>query len=151
MAALDDFPRAASVPVRRLLRSHAQSLARTEGEVRRAGLRRLQLLRTRVDGAEAYLEARSPRRVLQQSADRVEWLEADLRASLSRRIDALGRDLAAAAEALEARSPLKVLARGYSLLSDEATGRVIRAPEDAAPGQRLRARLASGELIVKVE
>jgi len=196
MAALDDFPRAASVPVRRLLRSHAQAVARTEGEVRRAGLGRLQLLRTRIDGAEAYLEARSPRRVLQQSAERVEWLESDLRASLTRRVeglhqtvdasaealearhprgavhraaeavdrldaelgagllrrmDTLGRDLAAAAEALEARSPLKVLARGYSLLSDESTGRVIRAPEDAAPGQRLRARLARGELIVRVE
>ena len=72
-------------------------------------------------------------------------------AGLLRRMDALGRDLAAAAEALEARSPLKVLARGYSLLSDEATGRVIRAPEDAAPGQRLRARLARGELVVRVE
>lgn len=196
LAALDDFPRAASVPVRRLLRVHAQTVASTEREVRRAGVRRIELLGTRVDGAEAYLEARSPRRVLQQSAERVEWLESGLRSSLTRRVetmrqsvdsaeealelrhprhavqratetvarledglgaglqrhmDALQRELAAAAEALEARSPLKVLARGYSLLSDEATGRVVRAPEDAHPGQRLRARLARGELIVRVE
>ena len=151
MAALDDFPRAASLPVRRLLRTHAQSVARTEGEVRRAGLRRVQLLRTRIDGSEAYLEARSPRRVLQQNVEQVDRLDAELGAGLLRRMDALGRDLAAAAEALEARSPLKVLARGYSLLSDESTGRVVRAPEDTAPGQRLRARLARGELIVRVE
>jgi exodeoxyribonuclease VII large subunit len=151
LAALDDFPRASSVPVRRLLRAHAQTVAQTERAVRTAGHRRLELLGTRVDGVEAYLEARSPRRVLQQSADRVERLQEELAAGLARRMDGLGRELAAAAEALEARSPLKVLARGYSLLSDEATGRVVRAPEDAAPGQRLRARLARGELIVRVE
>ena len=196
MAALDDFPRASSVPVRRLLRAHAQTVTHTEREVRSAGLRRLELLGSRVEGADAYLEARSPRRVLQQSAERVDWLESGLRsvlarrveslrhsvdaagealearhprgavqraadvlerlegelgAGLARRMDGLGRELAGAAEALEARSPLKVLARGYSLLSDEATGRVVRAPQDAAPGQRLRARLASGELIVRVE
>ena len=151
LAALEDFPRSASLPVRRLLRAHTQAVVQTEREVRRAGVRRIELLGTRVDGAEAYLEARSPRRVLQQSAERVERLEAELGAGLERRVEALSRELAAAAEALDARSPLRVLARGYSLLSDEATGRVVRAPEDAAPGQRLRARLARGELIVRVE
>ncbi|HEX8430789.1 MAG TPA: exodeoxyribonuclease VII large subunit, partial [Longimicrobium sp.] len=65
--------------------------------------------------------------------------------------DGLERDLAAAAGALEARSPLAVLARGYSLLTDAATGRVVRAPEDVTPGQRLRARLGRGELTVRVE
>jgi exodeoxyribonuclease VII large subunit len=195
MAALDDFPRASSIPVRRLLARHADRVAHTERELRLAGTRRVELLSTRVDGAEAYLEARSPRRVLQAAAQQVERADADLRASLlrrvdgvraavdaaaeglaarhpghavaraaesverlerelgaglQRRVDALGRELAAAAEALEARSPLKVLARGYALLSDDATGRVVRAPEDAAPGQRLRVRLARGELVVQV-
>jgi exodeoxyribonuclease VII large subunit len=151
LAALEDFPRAASVPARRLLRVHAQSLAQTEREVRRAGLRRVQLLQSRVDGTEAYLEARSPRRVLQQSAERVDWLESGLRTALGHRMEALERELATAAGDLEARSPLRVLARGYALLSDEETGRLVRAPDDAAPGQRLRARLARGEITVRVE
>jgi exodeoxyribonuclease VII large subunit len=119
--------------------------------VRRAGLRRVQLLQSRVDGTEAYLEARSPRRVLQQSAERVDWLESGLRTALGHRMEALERELATAAGDLEARSPLRVLARGYALLSDEETGRLVRAPDDAAPGQRLRARLARGEITVRVE
>jgi exodeoxyribonuclease VII large subunit len=66
-------------------------------------------------------------------------------------VETLEREIATAAGELEARSPLRVLARGYSLLSDEANGRLVRAPEDAAPGQLLRARLARGELVVRVE
>ena len=195
LAALVDFPRVSSVPVRRHLASHAQAVAHTDREIRRAARRRVELLASRVDGADAYLEARSPRRVLQGAAERVDRaeeelrtllgrrvdtlrvsvdaaeaslaarhpghavqraadvvtrLESDLGAGLLRRVDAAERGLAAAAEALEARSPLKVLARGYSLLSDEATGRVVRAPDDVAPGQRLRARLARGEVTVQV-
>ncbi len=60
-------------------------------------------------------------------------------------------ELAGAAEALEARSPLRVLARGYSVVSDRTTGRVVRSPAEVTPQQRLRVRLAEGEIAVRVE
>lgn len=173
LAELDEFPRSSAVPVRRLLRAHSQAVSQADGEVRRAGRYRVEQLRGRVEGAERYLEARSPRRVLQGNAQEVERVAAELGASLARRVDGLRtaieaagdalhdgaaravdgleRDLAAAAGELEARSPLAVLARGYSVLTDAATGRVVRAADDVAPGQRLRARLGRGELTVRVE
>ena len=48
-------------------------------------------------------------------------------------------------------SPLAVLSRGYSLLQDAQDGRVIRTPSDTQTGAVLRARLADGELRVRVE
>lgn len=61
------------------------------------------------------------------------------------------RELATAAEALDARSPLRVLSRGYALLVDDQSERAVRTPTDVKPGQRLRARLAEGELYVRAE
>jgi exodeoxyribonuclease VII large subunit len=44
-----------------------------------------------------------------------------------------------------------VLARGYAVLDDPETGRIVRAATETAPGQKLRVRLAAGELTVRVE
>jgi len=43
-------------------------------------------------------------------------------------------------------SPEHVLARGYSITTDAATGRVIRAAKDVKRAQRLKTRLAAGQI-----
>jgi exodeoxyribonuclease VII large subunit len=53
------------------------------------------------------------------------------------------------ARALHAVSPLATLERGYAIVFD-SEGRVLRAARDAPPGTSLRARLAEGELSLKV-
>ena len=53
------------------------------------------------------------------------------------------------ARALHAVSPLATLERGYAIVFDDA-GRVLRSVAAAQPGNRLTARLADGELRVKV-
>jgi exodeoxyribonuclease VII large subunit len=56
---------------------------------------------------------------------------------------------------LEARlrllGPEQVLARGYSITMDAVTGKVVREAAQAKPGQRLKTRLKTGELISRVE
>ena len=52
---------------------------------------------------------------------------------------------------LEALSPLAVLQRGYSLTQDQASGVVIRTAQQLQTGQRLRTRLALGEVVSVVE
>ena len=47
-------------------------------------------------------------------------------------------------------SPLATVARGYSILRHD-DGRIVRSVLDAAPGDRLSARLSDGELTVRVE
>lgn len=52
---------------------------------------------------------------------------------------------------LESLDPLAVLGRGFTVLSDPHTGNVVRKTGDVRAGQLLKARLADGELNVRVE
>jgi len=60
-----------------------------------------------------------------------------------------------ALEAIEARlkllSPENVLARGYSITTDAASGRVLRDATETRPGQKLKTKLMSGEVRSVVE
>ena len=47
---------------------------------------------------------------------------------------------------LNALGPEQVLARGYSITQDAATGAVLRSAATVKPGQKLRTRLAQGEI-----
>ncbi len=47
--------------------------------------------------------------------------------------------------------PDQVLARGYSITLDAATGKILRHPADSRPGQQLRTKLSSGEVLSRVE
>lgn len=59
--------------------------------------------------------------------------------------------LQTAARRLHALSPLATLARGYAIVSRIDDGAILRRAADARPGERLRARLAQGALVCKVE
>jgi exodeoxyribonuclease VII large subunit len=52
---------------------------------------------------------------------------------------------------LNALGPEQVLARGYSITTDAATGKIIRRARDAKAGQSLRTRVKEGEIASKVE
>jgi exodeoxyribonuclease VII large subunit len=51
---------------------------------------------------------------------------------------------------LEAMSPLAVLARGYSVTFRERDGHALRRHDEVAPGEKVRVRLAEGELSAEV-
>ena len=74
-----------------------------------------------------------------------------LRAGASR---AMARDrhrLELAMRGLHAVSPLATLERGYSIVEDATTGKVLMSAADIATGSDIRARLARGELIATVK
>ncbi|HJR10899.1 MAG TPA: exodeoxyribonuclease VII large subunit, partial [Rhodanobacteraceae bacterium] len=73
-----------------------------------------------------------------------------LRAAWARDTERLSLHLAELARALNAVSPLDVLKRGYAILFDES-GRVVRSAAGIRAGERVRARLADGELKLKVD
>jgi len=58
-------------------------------------------------------------------------------------------------EPLQARlrllSPENVLARGYSITTDDATGKVLHSASETTPGQQLKTKLKSGEVRSVVE
>ena len=70
-----------------------------------------------------------------------------MRTGLSRRLATVD----SVAGKLEALSPLAVLQRGYSLTQDEASGALIHDARALQTGQRLRTRLARGEVVSAVE
>lgn len=135
---------------------------------------RLHRLAQQADHVYARLRAQHPRRRLRAGAERLTQLRARLRtqhpaatlarrrvdvrsseqrlrAWISRRLEARARHLSELARALNAVSPLATLQRGYAILIDLDSGRVVRSPEQTSAGARLSARVAEGEFIVRVE
>jgi exodeoxyribonuclease VII large subunit len=109
------------------IREVAQQLDRLGERVARAG-------RNRIDQARVRLAALADRAVR----------------GVRRSLDDRRHRLAQLAASLEALSPLAVLARGYSLTFTEA-GAPVRSPADVSPGDRLRTRLATGQIFSRVE
>jgi exodeoxyribonuclease VII large subunit len=128
----------------------------------------------RVDSLAGRFARLHPRRRLNDSFQRLDDLQAALGRSLKHATQAralslqnlAGRFLRvrpslrwqqrqAALRQLEKRlralGPEQVLARGYSITTDAATGRVLRNADDVTAGQALKTRLARGELISRTE
>jgi len=78
------------------------------------------------------------RRVLEQRL-------AELRARLDRALVAKHRRWQAAALQLEERSPFRILERGYAIAYD-ASGKVLRSPDQVSIGEDISVRVARGEV-----
>src|SRR5579863_3016328 len=76
---------------------------------------------------------------------RLERDSADLQVRIDRMLIAKRRLLQAAALTLDERSPLKILERGYAIAYD-ASGKVLRSPDQVALGDDVLVRLARGEV-----
>ncbi len=73
----------------------------------------------------------------------------NLRVQIDRALIARRRKLEAAALQLEERSPFQLLQRGYAIAYD-ASGKVLRSPDQVALGDDISIRLAQGALDAKV-
>jgi exodeoxyribonuclease VII large subunit len=76
---------------------------------------------------------------------RLDDRSAALRVAVDRALVAKRRRWEAAALQLEERSPFRLLERGYSIAYD-ASGKVLRSPEQVAPGDDISVRLARGAI-----
>lgn len=108
--------------------------ARARWETVRAAWQRLHPA-SRLDGLKAEVDCTGAR----------------LRELARRRLLQSRERLAGLGDRLRLLSPEQTLARGYSITMDGVTGRVLRDPAQAQPGQRLRTRLYAGELRSVVE
>jgi exodeoxyribonuclease VII large subunit len=70
---------------------------------------------------------------------------------MARQFERRGTRLAALGRALDTVSPLATLRRGYAIVTRADDGRVVTAASQVAPGDRLRTRLADGEVLSRVE
>ena len=104
---------------------------------------------TRLERLHNRLLAQHPRTRLPLLARRLAEQDQRLRRAMALTLERKQTSIRHIARALHAVSPLATLERGYAIVFDDA-GRVLRSVAAAKPGDRLTARLADGELRVKV-
>ncbi|MDH4869513.1 exodeoxyribonuclease VII large subunit [Pseudomonas sp. BN515] len=132
------------------LRQQAQRLDDLDMRLRRAFERQLQIRHERLARLDTRLAAQHPGRTLALLRQRLDSLAERLPRAARDAIKDRRQKLDTLAQTLHVVSPLATLGRGYSILLDER-GQAIRAASQTRPGQRLKARLAEGELDVRVE
>jgi len=126
----------------RLLNLQRRLLDRVLGARERRQARVVQL-RTR-------LLAQHPAVRLARDAAHAGTLDERLRGTIVRALERRRARLGELARTLHAVSPLATLERGYAILLEDGSGRVVRSVKQAAPSTRLRARLADGEIALRV-
>jgi len=135
-----------TVHPRRQLDERRQLVDELQLAVSRGARRQLQKLRLAWQTRRERLGRVRPGRML---ALRREMLDGRRR-RLGEQARLFLRNLRQRSASLHARlrllGPEQVLARGYSLTLDAASGRILRAAADTAPGQKLRTRLKTGEV-----
>ncbi len=131
-----------------------QLLQRRQEEAKR----RLDALwRKRIDGerarlrhAAAVLRATQPQRRLGILRERLLGLRPRPQAAIARQLQNDALKLRGLARSLEAVSPLATVTRGYSILQNE-DGAIVRSTAQVQSGDALNARVADGELKLRVE
>ena len=101
--------------------------------------------------AAAVLRGNQPRRRLDALAERLGALAPRAQAAMARQLQRDALRLRGIARSLEAVSPLATVARGYAILTRADDGSLVRGTSQVQAGDELRARLAEGELTVRVE
>jgi exodeoxyribonuclease VII large subunit len=103
----------------------------------------------RLERAHARLLAQHPKQRLTLWRQQLDQQATNLRRSMEHTLERERLTLQQTARALHAVSPLATLERGYTILFD-ADGKVLRSAQNVAVDTPLRARLADGELPLRV-
>ena len=105
--------------------------------------------RMRLERLHARLLARHPRNRLPLLQRRLAEQDQRLRRAITQLLERRQTQLRHDGRALHAVSPLATLERGYAIVFD-ADGKVVRSAANVGAGTPLRARLADGELSLRV-
>ena len=138
----------------RLQQQHpAQRLTRNRQRLQELELRLGKTMKTRlthdlkiVEIKTARLWQHSPASVIRRSQEKHKYLNERLINSIQYRLKQHKQQILAISQTLNAVSPLATLNRGYALVSEAATGKIIRSAGQVKVGDGLTIRLAKGTL-----
>jgi exodeoxyribonuclease VII large subunit len=117
----------------------------------RLGRRSLEDLGQSLDWLSRRLVQTSPSVALERSATRLASMRIRLSGAVKSSVSNVSHRLQLAMRGLHSVSPLATLERGYAIVEDATSGKVLMSAMDATPGDDIRARLANGELIATVK
>jgi exodeoxyribonuclease VII large subunit len=113
--------------------------------------RRLERTQQSLGALRGRLAQRHPQRDLIAAGQRLQRGNGDLQRRVAHLLERRARHLAELARALNAVSPLATLSRGYAILFEADTGRVVRTVHQLKNGDGARAMLADGEVHLRVD
>lgn len=135
---------------REQLQNRAQRLDHLEIQLRALIRQHMTSNRQRVQHAERSVAQAHPAHRIAQHKQQLDQTRDRLQKATSRLLQYKREQTAHHAQLLHSVSPLAVLERGYAIVSDDHN-RVIRRAQDTRSGQKIRARLAEGEIQAIVE
>jgi exodeoxyribonuclease VII large subunit len=127
-----------------------RTIASLATRIVRLGRRSLEDLGQSLDWLSRRLVQSSPSATLERSASRLANLERRLSSAARSYVTHVEHRLQLAIRGLNSVSPLATLDRGYAIVEDASSGKVLLSAAEAKPGDNIRARLAEGELIAEV-
>ena len=134
-----------------VLAHQAQRLDDFEQRLRHLARSALERRAARLHAARRHLWQLSPAARLRELVSRRLHLTMRLSASIRRRLDEARGRRDVVVRALNAVSPLATLERGYAIVTRAADGTLVRDAAQVSQGERIRARLMSGEIEARVE
>ena len=128
------------------LAEQGRQLRDLENRLHRALSVRIQQSASRMENAGRRLQAHRPDRKLAQLEERVQRLHRVMQLRAERLVESNREKLANLARTLHAVSPLETLARGYAVVTDNASGKVVSSISAVEPGDGVTAQLSDGLL-----
>jgi exodeoxyribonuclease VII large subunit len=128
-----------------------RSLRSLAMRISRLGQRTLEDLGQTLDWLSRRLVQTSPSANLQRSMTRLTSLQQRLSGAARASVASVNHRLELAMRGLNSVSPLATLERGYAIVEDASSGKVLLNPDEISPGKDIRARLAHGELVATVK
>lgn len=132
------------------LQAQAQRLDELEQRLRHSWLQQQRLRQQQLQQATTRLQLQRPDRLIQTGSERLEQLQRRLQQTLLQQLQQAGQRFAGVTQQLHLVSPLATLERGYAIVENEQ-GEILRQAQQVKIGQPVRARLASGNLLCRVE
>ncbi|MEN8169135.1 MAG: exodeoxyribonuclease VII large subunit [Pseudomonadota bacterium] len=133
------------------LQQIAQRLDELEWRMGNARRNQLHHRQSRLSNLISRLQRHAPQAQLQRLQARQQSLQTRLHHAMHEKLTLGHSRLGMQARTLEAVSPLATLHRGYAIVTSEADGTLIEQSRQIEPGAKIRAKLAQGELLCRVE
>lgn len=147
-AATPSLAAAAAVPD---LRALVQEAGRLHAQLRQAMQNHVRLDRRRWVEVNRALMRSSPESRVRLQRQRADQLSGAAERAMNQQLRVHRAKLTALRAQLAVLDPLAILQRGYAVLVDPSTGRVVSGVGQVTPGQRVGARVSDGVIRLRVE